>query len=116
MARGLAALIVLKSSGEVSSCDFPSKLPLSRRQKPFAGFPAPRTEQGGRMRSPRCWFFGLLIALMLTVVPFYYYRWAYTHSKRLRPVVHGQVYRSGQMTAPGFAEAVDRFHFHTIIN
>src|SRR5437867_6165347 len=68
------------------------------------------------MRSPMRWFFGLLIALMLTVVPFYYYRWVYTHSKRLRPVVHGQVYRSGQMTAPGFAEAVDRFHFHTIIN
>jgi len=68
------------------------------------------------MRSPIRWFFGLLIALMLTVVPFYYYRWVYTHSKRLRPVVHGQVYRSGQMTAPGFEEAVDRFHFHTIIN
>jgi hypothetical protein len=62
------------------------------------------------------WLFGLLIGLMLTVVPFYYYRWGYTHSKRLRPVVEGKVYRSGQMTAPGFAEAVDRFHFHTIIN
>ena len=68
------------------------------------------------MRSPVRWFFGLVIALMLTVVPFYYYRWGYTHSKRLRPVVEGKVYRSGQMTAPGFIEAVDRYHFHTIIN
>jgi hypothetical protein len=62
------------------------------------------------------WFLGLAIALMLTVVPFYYYRWGYTHSKRLRPVVEGKVYRSGQMTAPGFIEAVDRHHFRTIIN
>jgi hypothetical protein len=62
------------------------------------------------------WIPGLLIALMLTVVPFIYYRWGYTHSKRLRPVVEGQVYRSGQMTSPGFIEAVNRLHLHTIIN
>jgi hypothetical protein len=68
------------------------------------------------MRSPLRWLVGLLIALMLTVVPFYYYRWGYTHSKRLRPVVEGKVYRSGQMTAAGFAEAVDCFHFRTIVN
>ena len=68
------------------------------------------------MRSQTRWFFGLVIALMLIAVPFCYYRWGYTHSKRLRPVVEGQVYRSGQMTAPGFIEAVDRYHFHTIIN
>lgn len=68
------------------------------------------------MPSPVRWFLGLVIALMLTVVPFYYYRWGYTHSKRLRAVAEGKVYRSGQMTASGFIEAVDRYHFRTIIN
>jgi tyrosine-protein phosphatase SIW14 len=68
------------------------------------------------MPSPVRWGWGLVIVAMLTIVPFYYYRWEYTHSKRLRPVVEGKVYRSGQLTAPGFIEAVDRYHFHTIIN
>jgi hypothetical protein len=55
---------------------------------------------------------GLGIAAMLTVVPYVYYRWEYTHSKRLREVVPGLVYRSGQMTADGFADAVK--HIRTI--
>jgi tyrosine-protein phosphatase SIW14 len=62
------------------------------------------------------WFFGVLIAVLVTVVPVVRYRWVYTHCKRLREVVPGQFYRSGQMTADGFTEAVERFHFRTIIN
>jgi hypothetical protein len=62
------------------------------------------------------WLIGLGITFLLTVVPFVYYRYEYTYGKRLREVVPGQIYRSGQMTAPGFAEAVERFHFRTIIN
>lgn len=62
------------------------------------------------------WAFGLGIAALLTVVPFSYFRWSYTYSKRLREVVPGRVYRSGQMTADGFAEAVARFHIRTVIN
>jgi protein tyrosine phosphatase (PTP) superfamily phosphohydrolase (DUF442 family) len=34
----------------------------------------------------------------------------------LREIVPGKIYRSGQMTYDGFAEAVDRFHFKTFIN
>ena len=68
------------------------------------------------MRSPFYWLLGLCLALMLTVVPFIYYRWEYTHSKRLRVVTEDKVYRSGQMTASGFAEAVERYQIHTIIN
>src|SRR5262249_20328514 len=45
-----------------------------------------------------------------------YYRASYTHGKRLRGVVPGVLYRSGQMTAEGFAEAVERYHIRTIIN
>lgn len=62
------------------------------------------------------WSLGLSIALLLTIVPFAYYRWTYTYGKRLREVVPGRVYRSGQMTADGFAEAVARYHIRTIIN
>jgi protein-tyrosine phosphatase len=68
------------------------------------------------MRSPFYWLLGLSLALMLTVVPFIYYRWEYTHSKRLRVVTEDKVYRSGQMTASGFAEAVERYQIRTIIN
>jgi hypothetical protein len=68
------------------------------------------------MRSPFYWLLGLSLALMLTVVPFVYYRWEYTHSKRLRVVTEDKVYRSGQMTASGFAEAVERYQIRTIIN
>lgn len=56
------------------------------------------------------------IALLITLVPFVYFRWEYTHSKRLRVVVPGVLYRSGQMTAEGFAEAVQRFKIRTIVN
>ncbi len=68
------------------------------------------------MRSPIHWLLGSVIAGMLIVVPFFYYRWEYTHSKRLREVTAGRVYRSGQMTASGFEEAVDLYGIRTIIN
>jgi protein tyrosine phosphatase (PTP) superfamily phosphohydrolase (DUF442 family) len=62
------------------------------------------------------WSLGLGIAALLTAGPFYYYRWEYTHAKRLREVDPGRVYRSGQMTADGFADFVAAYHPRTIIN
>lgn len=62
------------------------------------------------------WIFGGGIAALVTVAPFLAYRWEYTHAKRLREVVPGKVYRSGQMTVEGFVEAVKRYHIRTIIN
>ncbi len=59
---------------------------------------------------------GLGLAALVLVVPVVDYRWQYTHSKRLREVAPGRLYRSGQMTAPGFAEAVERLGLRTIIN
>src|ERR1700683_162452 len=56
------------------------------------------------------------IALLLTVVPFVYYRRTYTHGKRLRMVTPGKVYRSGCMTAQGFADAIKELKIRTIIN
>src|SRR5205823_5124257 len=38
------------------------------------------------------------------------------YAKRLRVVTPGAVYRSGQMTARGFADAVHRYGIKTVIN
>ena len=56
------------------------------------------------------------MALLLTVVPYVYYRMTYTHSKRLRVVTPDKVYRSGCMTAQGFYDAIKKFKIRTIIN
>jgi hypothetical protein len=53
---------------------------------------------------------------VVAVGPFVYYRYLYSHSKRLREVIPGRVYRSGQMTASGFAQAVARYRIRTVIN
>jgi hypothetical protein len=62
------------------------------------------------------WTLGVLIATLVLVVPVVHYRWEYTHAKRLREVTPGRFYRSGEMTADGFTEAVRQFHFRTIVN
>jgi tyrosine-protein phosphatase SIW14 len=62
------------------------------------------------------WSLGLVLAASLTAVPVVHYRWVYTHGKRLREVAPGVLYRSGQMTAAGFTEAVHVYHIRTIIN
>lgn len=62
------------------------------------------------------WTLGLGIAVLLSAVPLVYYRAEYAHAKRLREVDPGRVYRSGQLTAAGFEEAILRFGIRTIIN
>src|SRR5262245_64358893 len=68
------------------------------------------------MSRPLLW--GLVVALAVIVlgVPVLVYRTAYTTSKRLRVVEDGKLYRSGQMTADGFADAVRRLGIRTVIN
>jgi protein tyrosine/serine phosphatase len=56
------------------------------------------------------------IVVVVGVAPVVHYRMVYTHAKRLREVTPGRVYRSGQMTAEGFVDAVRRYHIRTIIN
>jgi tyrosine-protein phosphatase SIW14 len=56
------------------------------------------------------------IVLGLVAAPMVFFRCVYDTHKRLRVVDPGRVYRSGQMTAEGFADAVQRFHIRTIIN
>lgn len=62
------------------------------------------------------WIAGIGMAAVLVAVPFVFYRYDYTLHKRLRPIVPGRIYRSGQMTAPGFADAAHTLHLRTIIN
>lgn len=60
----------------------------------------------------------LIAALVgiLGVAPVVCFRCVYDTHKRLRIVQAGRVYRSGQMTADGFADAVQRYHLRTILN
>jgi tyrosine-protein phosphatase SIW14 len=56
------------------------------------------------------------LVLIVGVAPVVYFRSVYAHSKRLRVVVPGRFYRSGQMTAAGFTDAIAKLHIRTVIN
>jgi protein tyrosine/serine phosphatase len=62
------------------------------------------------------WLLALTLAALVTVVPLVHFRWVYTHRKRLREVVPGKVYRSGEPTARGFEDIVRQFGIRTVIN
>ena len=62
------------------------------------------------------WWLGLMLALALVALPYYYYRWSYETSRRLREVVADKVYRSGCMTAEGLRRAVQQHGIRTVIN
>ncbi len=61
---------------------------------------------------------GLALVVMTVVVgvPVAHQRSAYVQHKRLRVVTDGRVYRSGQMTADGFRQAIRRYGIKTVIN
>ncbi len=56
------------------------------------------------------------ILVIVGVLPVVYFRAVYAHAKRLHVVEEGRVYRSGQMTAAGFADAVHVYGLKTIVN
>src|SRR6516165_8026975 len=89
-----------------STCSFPAKLP----QSPPDGKP-----EGGAIGMAGVVRVALVTAVV-GVAPVVYFRYVYDTDKRLRIVHPGRVYRSGQMTADGFADAVNRYHMRTIIN
>jgi protein tyrosine/serine phosphatase len=62
------------------------------------------------------WLFGLGIVFLLTTLPGVHYRWVYTHGKRFREITPGKMYRSGEMTAVGFRDAISREGIRTVIN
>lgn len=61
------------------------------------------------------WAAGLALAGFMFYAPYLYYRHALEHSKRLRPIVEGQVYRSGCLSADGFRDCIDKFKIKTVI-
>ncbi len=62
------------------------------------------------------WVAGVALAAMLVYVPFLYYRYVWEHSKRLRPIEEGRVYRSGCLSADGFRDAIQKLHIKTVIS
>src|SRR5262249_46688176 len=79
-----------------------------------------RSLQTGRrelsMRGWVRWTLAVGVAALVTVGPVAFYRYVYVHSKRLREVSPGLVYRSGQMTEGGFKDAIKRWGIRTFIN
>ena len=57
-----------------------------------------------------------VVASLVVVWPIVEYRRVYALNKRLREVDPGRVYRGGELTADGIADAVDRYHIRTILN
>jgi protein-tyrosine phosphatase len=57
-----------------------------------------------------------IVALLVVVWPIIEYRNVYSYNKRLREVVPNRVYRAGEMTAEGIADAVARFKIRTVLN
>jgi tyrosine-protein phosphatase SIW14 len=58
---------------------------------------------------------GTIVALIVAL-PFVVFRADWAHSKRLREIEPGRVYRSGQMTAEGFTDAVREYRIRTVLN
>jgi tyrosine-protein phosphatase SIW14 len=65
---------------------------------------------------PLRWTFGLAITALVILVPILRYRAVYDHGRRLREVDTGILYRSGCLTAGGFADAVKNLGIKTIVN
>lgn len=68
------------------------------------------------MRHVVRWMLAVVVVATVVVPPFVLYRAEYVTSKRLREVTEGRFYRSGQMTAAGFREAIERYKIKTVIN
>lgn len=62
------------------------------------------------------WVLAVAAVLVALVPPYAFHRYTYIHAKRFREVVPGRFYRSGQMTAPGLREIVERYGIKTVIN
>jgi protein tyrosine phosphatase (PTP) superfamily phosphohydrolase (DUF442 family) len=62
------------------------------------------------------WLLGALVVVTVLGVPGLYYRAGYEHSRRLRVVADGVLYRCGQLPASGFRDAHRKYGFKTVIN
>jgi len=56
------------------------------------------------------------VIVLIVGPPIAVYRADYVRAKRFREVVPGRLYRSGQMTASGFRDTIERYKIKTVIN
>jgi tyrosine-protein phosphatase SIW14 len=68
------------------------------------------------MRNLGRWAVGSALVAFMIYAPYLYYRCALEHTKRLRPIVEGEFYRSGCLTANGFRAAIHQHQIKTIIS
>jgi protein tyrosine phosphatase (PTP) superfamily phosphohydrolase (DUF442 family) len=66
----------------------------------------------GYLRGMMC----VIIFSFVVVLPAVHFRATYAHSKRLRVVVPGRVYRSGQLTVAGFEEHLKDLGIRCVVN
>jgi tyrosine-protein phosphatase SIW14 len=73
--------------------------------------------RGGKMRIANLgrWAMGLALAGFMIYAPYLYYRYTLEHSKRLRPIVEGRLYRCGCLSADGFRDAIQKHKIKTVI-
>ncbi|MFO0798610.1 MAG: tyrosine-protein phosphatase [Gemmataceae bacterium] len=62
------------------------------------------------------WVLSLLVVALVAAPPVALFRANYAHAKRFREVTPGRFYRSGQMTASGFRETIERYGIKTVLN
>jgi hypothetical protein len=62
------------------------------------------------------WLLAGLVAAVVAVPPIVLFRADYAHAKRLREVTAGRFYRSGQMTAGGLRETIERYGIKSVLN
>ena len=71
---------------------------------------------GARMLNVVRWVLAVFVAVLVMGPPLIAYRLQYIHAKRFREVIPGRIYRSGQMTADGFRDAIERYRIKTVVN
>jgi len=62
------------------------------------------------------WILGATLLALMIYLPFLYYRYSLEHTKRLRSITEGRVYRSGCLTADGFRDAIKKHQIKTVIS
>lgn len=68
------------------------------------------------MRNAWRWVLGAVVVAVVLAPPAALYRAQYIHAKRFREVEPGRLYRSGQPTAAGFREVVERYGIKMVVN
>lgn len=92
--------------------------PPGQQESAVAQFRRPGYLNGMRLPWGKAlsWALGVAVLAVVVGVPIAHQRTTYVQNKRLRVVTEGRVYRSGQMTADGFRDAIRRYGIRTVIN